>query len=204
LDAAGLDAAKRHLRAAMQAQRRALSPGDRASAGAAVARVACAVPEFQRANRIAGYVALEDEMPTRAILDAVLASGRVLLLPRMAAAGLEFAAVEELASLRPGGFGVLEPVASSAALELGPGDLVFVPGVAFDRCGGRLGRGGGHYDHAFPRTLAAPVLIGLAFSFQLVEVVPMGPSDRRIELVVSEAGITRIAAPPRDPSCDSG
>jgi 5-formyltetrahydrofolate cyclo-ligase len=162
------------------------------------------VPEFQRANRVAAYVALEDEMPTRAILDAVLASGRVLLLPRVVAAGLEFAAIEELASLRRGGFGVLEPLASAAALELVPSDLVFVPGVAFDRCGGRLGRGGGHYDRAFPPTLAAPLLFGLAFSLQLVEVVPMGPADRRVEGVVSEVGIARISASPRDPSRDSG
>ncbi|MCX5738285.1 MAG: hypothetical protein NTZ61_07285 [Proteobacteria bacterium] len=88
-DAAGLDAAKNRLRAAMKAQRRALSRDQRASAGAAVARIACAVPEFQRANRVAAYVALEDEMPTRAILDAVLASGRVLLLPRLVATALE-------------------------------------------------------------------------------------------------------------------
>jgi 5-formyltetrahydrofolate cyclo-ligase len=188
----------------MKAQRRALSRDERASAGAAVARIACAVPEFQRAKRVAAYVALEDEMPTRAILDAVLASGRVLLLPRLVAAALEFAAVEDLAALRHGGFGVLEPLASAAALELAPSDLVFVPGVAFDRCGGRLGRGGGHYDRAFPPVLAAPVLMGLAFSFQLVEVVPMGPSDRRVEGVVSEAGIARFSPPPRDPSRDSG
>jgi 5-formyltetrahydrofolate cyclo-ligase len=188
----------------MKAQRRALSRDDRASAGAAVARLACAVPEFQRAKRVAAYVALEDEMPTRAILDAVLASGRVLLLPRLVAAALEFAAVEDLTALRHGGFGVLEPLASAAALELAPSDLVFVPGVAFDRCGGRLGRGGGHYDRAFPPALAAPVLMGLAFAFQLVEVVPMGPSDRRVEGVVSEAGIARFSPPPRDPSRDSG
>jgi len=188
----------------MRVQRRSLSRDERASAGAAVARIACAVPEFQRANRVAVYVALEDEMPTRAILGAVLASGRVLLLPRLVAAGLEFAAVEDLALLRPGGFGVMEPVAPSAKLDLGPSDLVFVPGVAFDRRGGRLGRGGGHYDRAFPPARAAPVLIGLAFSFQLVDVVPMGPSDRRVEGVVTEAGIAGISSSSRDPSRDSG
>ena len=188
----------------MRVQRRALSLGERASTGAAVARIACAAAEFQRAQRVAAYVALEDEMPTRAILDAVLASGRVLLLPRLVASGMQFAAVEALASLRSGRFGVLEPLASSAAVELAESDLVFVPGVAFDRCGGRLGRGGGHYDRAFPPARAAPVLIGLAFSFQLVDVVPMGPSDRRVEGVVTEAGIAGISSSSRDPSRDSG
>jgi len=62
-DAGELDTAKSRLRAAMTAQRRALSRDDRASAGATVARIACALPEFERANRVAAYVALDDEMP---------------------------------------------------------------------------------------------------------------------------------------------
>lgn len=188
----------------MSAQRRAMSQDERVSIGAAVARIACALPEFQRATRVAAYVALEDEIPTRAILDAVLASGRVLLLPRVVAARLEFAAVEDLALLRRGSFGVLEPIASSAALRLTSSDLAFVPGVAFDRLGGRLGRGGGHYDRAFPAAFIAPILIGLASSFQLVEAVPMAPTDRRVAAIVSEAGIMRIASTPRDPSLDPG
>ena len=188
----------------MSARRRSLSRDERVSAGDAVARIACALPEFERAERVAAYVALDDEVPTRAILDAVLASGRVLLLPRLVAKRLEFAAVEALTSLRRGGFGVFEPPASSALLELAPDDLVFVPGVAFDRRGGRLGRGRGHYDRAFPPATAAPVLLGVAFSFQLVDAVPVGPSDRRVEGIVSEAGIVRVPAPPRDPTRDSG
>ena len=188
----------------MQAKRRSLSRGDRAAAGEAVARIACALPEFGRAQRVAAYVALDDEVPTRAILDAVLASGRVLLLPRLAAKRLEFAAVADLASLCRGGFGVLEPQASSPALELSPGDLVFVPGVAFDRRGGRLGRGRGHYDRAFPSATPAPVLLGVAFSFQLIDAVPLGPFDRRVDGIVSESGIVRVRTPPRDPARDSG
>ena len=188
----------------MSARRRSLSRDERVAGGEAVARIACALPEFERAARVAAYVALNDEVPTRAVLEAVLASGRILLLPRLVAERLEFAAVEDLTSLRRGGFGVLEPLASSAALELAPDDLVLVPGVAFDRRGGRLGRGRGHYDRAFPPATAAPVLLGVAFSFQLVDAVPAGPFDRRVDGIVSEVGIVRVPTPPRDPTRDSG
>jgi 5-formyltetrahydrofolate cyclo-ligase len=188
----------------MSARRLSLSRDERIAAGDAVARIAGAVPEFERAARVAAYVALDDEVPTRAILDGVLASGRILLLPRLVATRLEFAVVEDLASLRRGGFGVLEPRASSVALELAPDDLVFVPGVAFDRRGGRLGRGGAHYDRAFPPATRAPVLLGVAFSFQLVDVVPMGPSDRCVDGIVSELGIVRVPTRPRDPTRDPG
>lgn len=188
----------------MRERRRALSESERGAAGEAVARIACAVPEFERAARVAAYVALDDEVPTLAILDRVLASGRILLLPRVVAKRLEFAAVEDLASLRSSRFGVLEPPASSGALELVQDDLVFVPGVAFDRCGGRLGRGGGHYDRAFPPAARAPVLLGVAFSFQIVDVVPVEPWDRRVDGIVSERGVVRVPAPPRDPTRDPG
>lgn len=143
-------------------------------------------------------------MPTREILDAVLASNRVLLLPRVVAGGLEFAAVDDLATLRTGRFGVPEPGASSIAVQLAPGDLVLVPGLAFDRSGGRLGRGGGYYDRAFPAAREAPVLIGLAFSLQWIESVPMGPLDRRVDGVITEIGVVRIPPPPGDPSNDPG
>jgi 5-formyltetrahydrofolate cyclo-ligase len=143
-------------------------------------------------------------VPTREILEAVLASDRVLLLPRLVASGLEFAAVADLKTLSRGRFGVLEPGAASPPVELAPSDLVFVPGMAFDRRGGRLGRGGSHYDRAFPPALEAPVLIGIGFSMQLIESVPMGPHDRRVDGVITEAGVARIPPTPGDPSNDPG
>ena len=143
-------------------------------------------------------------MPTREILEAVLASDRVLLLPRVVASRLEFAAVADLKTLNRGRFGVLEPGAASRPVQLAPSDLVFVPGMAFDRRGGRLGRGGGHYDRAFPPAFEAPVLIGIGFSLQLIESVPMGPHDRRVDGVITEVGVARIPPPLGDPSDDPG
>jgi 5-formyltetrahydrofolate cyclo-ligase len=126
------------------------------------------------------------------------------LLPRVVAGRLEFAAVDDLATLETGRFGVLEPGAASSPVELTPSDLVFVPGVAFDRDGGRLGRGGGHYDRAFPSAPSAPVLVGVGFSLQLIERVPMGPLDRRVDGVITEVGVARVLPLPGDPSSDPG
>jgi 5-formyltetrahydrofolate cyclo-ligase len=187
----------------MIARRRAASPAARRAAGAAIASTVLALAEFERADRVAAYVALADEVPTNAILDAVLASGRTLLLPRVAANGLEFAAVRDRTQLRRGPLGVLEPPDACAPLALAAGDLVLVPGLAFDRRGRRLGRGGGHYDRAF--AAAAPSFrVGIAFSFQLVAAVPVGRLDRPVDAVATEAGLVRVAPETRDPTRDPG
>ncbi len=65
-----------------------------------------------------------------------------------------------------------------------PADLsrvgaVIVPGLAFDRRGGRLGYGGGHYDTFLRLLPTGPVLIGLAFAEQIVPEVPDGGARRQ-------------------------
>lgn len=197
-----VEEAKRRLRRAMQAQRRALGAGPRAVAGEAVARRVQATPEWSAAERVALYVALPDELPTDALLRAVLGSGRTLLLPRAVGTGVEFAAQRDLGRLVRGRSGVAEPAPDAPAERLAPGDLVLAPGVAFDRGGGRLGRGIGAYD----RALAAgprPPCFGLAFAFQLVDAVPVAPHDQRVDAVVTELEVVRVEGA-RDPALDPG
>jgi 5-formyltetrahydrofolate cyclo-ligase len=101
--------------------------------------------------------------------------------------GLEFFAVERWEDLRPGGFGVLEPQAVGTAVRLMPGDLVVVPGVAFDGDGYRLGHGMGYYDRAFATELGdAPTLVGFAYEFQIVDAVPHDHRDRQMDAIVTD------------------
>jgi len=69
--------------------------------------------------------------------------------------------------------------------------LVVVPGLAFDRQGHRLGRGGGHYDRALRATPGA-LRVGVAYAFQVLESVPHGPGDEAMDVVVSEREVCRI------------
>ncbi len=65
-----------------------------------------------------------------------------------------------------------------------------VPGVAFDRSGHRLGRGGGYYDKLLSG-VAAPK-IALAFSFQLLTMLPCESHDIVMDIIVTEQEIIRI------------
>jgi 5-formyltetrahydrofolate cyclo-ligase len=89
-------------------------------------------------------------------------------------------------------FGIPAPTAS--APEVLP-NLMITPLLAFDRHGGRLGQGAGHYD----RTLASlrkvrPVFVlGVAFSGQEVDVVPTDPHDQRLDAIVTETAYIEVA-----------
>lgn len=189
-----LNERKRALRERIRAARSGFAPGRALALGTRAARQLAELPEFQRAGRVALFASLHDEIDTHPLFDQVRLAGKPCLFPRcLPDDRLEFARVEQWEELVPGRYGVSEPPRERAAEPLGAGDLVVVPGVAFDRRGRRLGRGRGYYD----RTLSAsdgPLVVGLAAAFQVVDEVPAGPSDRPVDVIVTEAGVLWIEA----------
>lgn len=85
--------------------------------------------------------------------------------------------------LKKGKFDIPEPVQPQWA-QPDEMDLILVPGTAFDRHGGRLGRGGGFYDRLLP--LYSSQRIGTACSFQMVESIPSEPHDIRMDALLTE------------------
>ena len=147
--------------------------------------------EFERAERIGFYAAMEAEVSTRPAFAQAQLAGKQCLFPRCLDQNqLEFAQVDDWEQLQPGRFGILEPAANIPASFFGQNDLVLVPGVAFDLQGGRIGHGGGYYDRAFPiEGPPGPFMMGVAHSVQLLNSVPLGNHDRKMDAVVTEAGI---------------
>lgn len=68
-------------------------------------------------------------------------------------------------------------------------DVVILPGVGFDREGGRLGYGGGYYDRFLPRLRADACKIAVAYELQILPQVPLEPHDMRLDVLVTEAGV---------------
>ena len=91
---------------------------------------------------------------------------------------------------------MLEPDLLCPAQQLHADTIVFVPGVAFDREGGRLGRGAGYYDRVIAgceESSGRPRFIGVGFGSQVIEAVPMDSLDMRMDGVVTEAGLIEVA-----------
>lgn len=185
---------KRGLRRKMLARLASLSLDRRAEAGQAAVAYLIESLEFQSASRVALFASLDDEIATRPLFEAAGRAGKRRLLPRVVRhAGLEFAELDLWEELVPGRYGVPAPPAERTAVPLEREDLAIVPGLAFDRAGGRLGRGKGYYDRTFPPGCEqVPRLFGLAFGFQVLEEVPMGPGDRRVAAIVTEKGLLRV------------
>ncbi len=80
----------------------------------------------------------------------------------------------------------LEPAKQVNAAEL---DLVIVPGVAFDKQGGRLGYGAGYYDRLLQNVRSDTVLAAICYEAQLLPDVAMDGHDVFMDLVITERTI---------------
>jgi 5,10-methenyltetrahydrofolate synthetase len=185
-------ATKAALRRETLARWDALDPGVRARlASIALSRV-MTLSVYRRARAVLAYASFGSELDTRLFLRDVLASGRLLALPRVdrAARRLALHQVRDLhAELQPGTWGIPEPDSARCRI-VPPGeiDFIVVPGLVFDWDGGRIGYGAGYYDRlltAWPAPV--PPLVAAAFEVQLVPAVPMLAADRRVDLVVTES-----------------
>ncbi|MER3407802.1 MAG: 5-formyltetrahydrofolate cyclo-ligase [Nitrososphaera sp.] len=97
---------------------------------------------------------------------------------------------EYTGELAEGRFDIKEPVPVSAAVN-DDIDLVLVPGLAFDRKGCRIGYGKGYYDRFL--SMRHSFSMGLAYSFQVVDELPRGRFDRRIQSVATEEGVLYLS-----------
>ncbi len=179
---------KAALRERLMAARSLLSPEERLRMANRVEEALFELDEVRAAATIALFSSFGSEIPTDGIATRVLREGRRLLLPLMAANGIEMAVVVPGAELVSTGSGPLEPP-NLDPVDPAEIDVVVVPGLAFDRRGGRLGYGGGHYDRYLAAMGPRAVRVGVAFSLQIVDRLPVEDVDRPVDVVVTDAGV---------------
>jgi 5-formyltetrahydrofolate cyclo-ligase len=152
------------------------------------------LPEYNSAKTVMFYVDVRDEVRTRHALPEALTTGKRIVVPYCVDGELELFWLESMDELGLGMYRILEPKAdlrNVASKKLQPQDLdlIMVPGVAFDRQGGRTGHGKGYYDklleHAKPQT----PLVALAFECQLFDEIPMDSHDIYMDKVVTESAV---------------
>ncbi len=165
----------------------------RADASAAIVDHLVGSVVWRGAKRAMAYLAMRTEVDLDPLWDR---SPRPIIgVPRVEA-GSEVMTVVEMddpsAESEPGPFGVRAARDGAKGIEPGSLNLVLVPGMAFDIAGNRLGRGGGFYD----RFLAGldpsrTAFVGVCWSGRVVASVPVGPSDVRVRMLLTEHGLER-------------
>ena len=140
------------------------------------------------------YYAQGSELDPTPLAERLVAAGAKVALPvaRSRDGRLQFRLWTPGETLIPDVVGV--PAPPEAAPVVTP-DLVVAPLLAFDRRGGRLGQGGGHYDRTIANLRAAgPVLVvGLAYAGQELDEIPMEPHDQRLDAILTETGYQALA-----------
>ncbi|HEX7854115.1 MAG TPA: 5-formyltetrahydrofolate cyclo-ligase [Sphingobium sp.] len=133
------------------------------------------------------YYATGDEAPTANIAAQLDELGYRIALPRMdpVTKAMHFAHWDMDNILVPGPFRTLQPGAD--APEVAP-DVIIAPLVGYDDALNRLGQGGGYYDRAFERHPDA-LRIGLGWTAQQIERVPVEAHDLPLHIIVTEAAI---------------
>ena len=108
---------------------------------------------------------------------------------------LDWAVYRGPESLVPARRGLLEPVGTPLGpYAIGTADCVIVPGLAVDRTGLRLGRGGGSYDRALGRVPVGTFTCVVLHASEVRDEVPADAHDRQVTAVVTEDGAASVPA----------
>ena len=195
---------KKILRARIARLRDSLSGFDVGRLSRSIEERALLFAPYLRARSVALYSPAGNEVATEAIREHAQKAGKKLFYPRIGA-GMDFNLVllggrEEL---RPGRYGILEPAGDGILQPGGPtsdeeGLVVFVPGIAFDLRGNRLGRGQGWYDRLLAALGDGATPIALAYEFQISDGIPAEAWDRKVDYIVTERRVIDCRNAPSD------
>lgn len=186
---------KTALRRELLGRRRSRPAAERSAAAEALAQQVLANPALLNRPRVACYLPLAEEPDTRPLIAALRAQGTEVVVPLSdpETRQLDWALVDDGTPERKGAYGIAEPTGA----RLGPHALAtcqvaFVPALAVDHRGRRLGRGAGYYDRALENY--AGLICAIVFADELLPEVPAEDHDIPAGLALTPAGLFRPEA----------
>jgi 5-formyltetrahydrofolate cyclo-ligase len=178
---------KRTLRSAMLAWRWGLEEAERRAAADGLLATLRRERPIDTPAVVSGYSPIKQEIDIRPLMIELSNEGCQLALPVVQGKGkpLIFRAWRPGDPLEAGVFGTLQPSAKREVMEP---DALIVPLLACDEEGWRLGYGGGFYDRTLAglRSKKTITAVGVGFNDQLVPQVPHGPSDQRLDWLLTD------------------
>lgn len=192
---------KKKRRCFLREKRRSLTLAQQKNLSASINRILLQLPEFQNSNKIAAYLAEENEVDLFSTIAQSWKMHKTIYLPvldQIKKRTMKFCPYQKGDRLTLNQVGILEPPCNiDRAINPAMLDLVLIPLVGFDSFGHRLGRGGGYYDAAFSfckknNFNRYPFLIGIGYEFQKMEKIQADETDIPLHKVVTEKKIYKF------------
>ncbi len=156
---------------------------------------------IETSENIAFYLPTRGEISCWPLIEYALSLNKKCFIPKVfpnKKRGMWFLPYTGKDTIQQGSFGILEPTAKiSSAIRPSELDVIFMPLVAYDTEGNRLGMGGGYYDSAlknFNANQKRPELIGLAYNFQQTTNLPIEKWDQKIDSIATPSYFRRFTA----------
>ena len=152
---------------------------------------------YKASKNIFIYISYSSEINTIEIINKALVDGKRIFVPRTIFKNklMDAVRIYSLDNMKKDRYGILEPGEDSSYINPDKLDLIVVPGVAFDREGGRTGYGAGYYDRYFKKISDERKKeikkVALAYDFQVIDKVPMDKQDVRIDCIITEKEIIK-------------
>ncbi|KEI04344.1 5-formyltetrahydrofolate cyclo-ligase [Clostridium botulinum] len=143
---------------------------------------------YKKSKVIFIYVSFNGEVDTHRIIKYSLNNGKVICVPKVIPKSKYMNAVKinSFDELIKGAYGILEPKNSCELVDENDIDLVFMPGMAFDKSGRRIGYGGGFYDVFLEKINNKVPKIALAYRFQILNSIPCEEHDINVDRIISD------------------
>lgn len=187
------------LRRELRRQRRQLSRSQQRQAEIALWQRVTQQPEWRRSKRIGLYLHAFGEIATRQLFLSAHQQHKQVFLPQVCPMNqrLKWVRVswQQYCQHRfyRHGLGMFEPMQRGIAVQ--HLDLLCLPLLAADRHGTRLGMGGGFYDRTLHQARQRPFRLGLAHSFQLLDVkLPRQAWDQALHALATPQQVLRFNA----------
>ncbi|MBI2598627.1 5-formyltetrahydrofolate cyclo-ligase [Candidatus Curtissbacteria bacterium] len=196
-----MEISKSELRKSLIAKRSGLSTKSVEEKSRQIAKKMMESDLFLKTKIVSAYLPIRGEVSTKPIINFLIEAGVEVYLPKSFGEEYKLVRFKSWNDLEKGPYGILEPLSPSHP-EFSSGskkmlkqvqhdkvdiDLAFIPGVAFDKNGVRLGYGKGVFDRLFAKSEAT--LVGLAYEFQIVDELPREEHDLVMDYVVTPSSV---------------
>jgi 5-formyltetrahydrofolate cyclo-ligase len=150
---------------------------------------------YKNAKTVLFYLSYGSEVVTDFMVKSAIADGKIVVVPAIKTVGdvkMQVVKISKLEDANQSVYGIRQP-------EINPDDIVakdavdlaFIPAIAFDVYGYRIGYGKGYYDR-WLKHIPMHKTVGLAYDCQITEKLPIGEHDLPVGVIITEKRIIQV------------